>query len=322
MRRRRTLLLLSLPLLWSLGCGNDDELAVGTLERDRIELVAEANEPIAEILVREGETVAANAPILRLAAERLQAQREAAEQRAATAAARLAEAERGPRPEQIAQARARLAGAKDALATAEREAERASELLAAGVASEELADQRARALSLARAERDAAAAALAELLHGTRAEQIAQARAQYNEARAAERDAALREQRLEVRAPRRGVIDALPYELGERPPPGAVVAVLLADGAPYARVYVPAQLRARVAPGSLASVRVDGVDEPFAARVRRVEQDATFTPYYALTQHDRGRLSYVAEVDLAGEAARSLPSGLPVEVEFAAGAVR
>ncbi|HEU4428632.1 MAG TPA: HlyD family secretion protein, partial [Myxococcota bacterium] len=171
-------------------------------------------------------------------------------------------------------------------------------------------------------ERDAAAAALAELEHGTRSEQIEQARAQWNEALAAARDAALHEQRLEVRAPRAGVIDALPYELGERPPPGGVVAVLLADGPPYARVYVPAKLRPHVAPGSAATVRVDGVKEPFAARVRRVEQDATFTPYYALTQHDRGRLSYVAEVDLAGEAARSLPSGLPVEVEFAAGAAR
>jgi len=323
MRRRMLPLSLAvLSLAASFACRDDGELAVGTLERDRIELIAEANEPIAEILVREGERVAEGAPIVRLSPERLRAQREAAEQRAATAAARLAEAERGPRAEQIAQARARLAGAKDALATAEREAERAAELLAAGVASEELADQRTRALSLARAERDAAAAALAELEHGTRAEQIDQARAQWNEARAAERDAALREERLEVRAPRAGVVDALPYELGERPPPGGVVAVLLADGPPYARVYVPAKLRPRVAPGAEATVRVDGVDEPFAARVRRVEQDATFTPYYALTQHDRGRLSYVAEIDLAGEAARALPSGLPVEVEFSAGVAR
>ncbi|MGH7337050.1 MAG: hypothetical protein ACREI7_05705, partial [Myxococcota bacterium] len=41
-----------------------------------------------------------------------------------------------------------------------------------------------------------------------------------------------------------------------------------------------------------------------------------FTPYYALTERDRGRLTYVAKVDLEGEAARALPTGLPLEVEL------
>jgi HlyD family secretion protein len=310
----------ALPLLLSLlgtSCTNEAQVAVGQLERDRIELVAEANEPIVEIAVREGDAVAAGALVVRLAPDRFAALREAADERVATAEARAAEAERGPRAEQIAQARARHAGAQDALATAQREAKRARELHAGGAASDEFVDQRERALSLARAERDAAAAALAELVAGTRSEQIAQAHGQRDEARAAAREAALREQRLEVRAPRAGVVDALPYELGERPPAGAVVAVLLADGAPYARVHVPAALRAHLKPGTSARVRVDGVDAPFAGRVRSVAQDASFTPYYALTQHDRGRLSYLAEVDLTDAAARDLPSGLPVEVELA-----
>ncbi len=300
----------------SLACGNDLEIAVGTLERDRIELVAEANEPIAEILVREGEAVAAGALIVRLAPERLQAQHEALSQRAAMAEARLEEAERGPRSEQIAQIRARLAGASDAFATARSEARRAKELHAAGTISDELSDRRERALSLARSERDAAKAALDELLAGTRSEQVAQARAQLGEAQATALDAELRELRLEVRAPRPGIVDALPYELGERPPAGGVVAVLLADGPPYARVHVPTALRARLAPGSTARVRIEGVDGEQPGRVRSISQDAAFTPYYALTKHDRGRLSYVAEIDLTEESARGLPSGLPVEVEF------
>ena len=43
--------------------------------------------------------------------------------------------------------------------------------------------------------------------------------------------------------------------------------------------------------------------------------DAAFTPYYALTERDRGRLSYEAKVDLTGDRER-LPDGIPVEVEF------
>ena len=90
----------------------------------------------------------------------------------------------------------------------------------------------------------------------------------------------------------------------------------MADGPPYARVHVPTALRARIAPGSAARVRIEGVEGEQVGRVRSISQDAAFTPYYALTKHDRGRLSYVAEIDLTADGARSLPSGLPVEVEF------
>lgn len=297
-------------------CGGERASVVGTLERDRLELVAEANEPIVEIAVAEGARVEAGQLVLRLAAERLQAQREAADQRTALAEARLDEALHGARVEDVARARARFEGARDALATAEREAARATSLHGAGAASDELVDARARSLALARAERDASRAELDRLLAGTREEQVDQARAQLEEARAVARDAALREARLEVRAPRAGSIDALPFELGERPPAGASVAVLLADGAPYARVFVPAALRTRVSPGVEARVRVDGSDELFVARVRSVSSEAAFTPYYALTERDRGRLSYVAELDIEGADAAALPSGLPVEVEF------
>jgi HlyD family secretion protein len=89
---------------------------------------------------------------------------------------------------------------------------------------------------------------------------------------------------------------------------------MLADTAPYARVYVPEPLRVRIRPGLDVTVRVDGVDEPFGGRVRSVSHDAVFTPYYALTERDRSRLAYVAEVDLVDPQARDLPTGIPVEV--------
>jgi len=121
-----------------------------------------------------------------------------------------------------------------------------------------------------------------------------------------------------VRAPRAGRVDALPFELGERPSAGAVVAVLLVGETPYARVYVPEPVRAQITPGSPAQVFVDGVEQPFAAKVRRVSSDAVFTPYFALTERDRTRLSYLAEVVLEGEA-HGLAAGVPVEVVFGKG---
>ncbi|HDY8081979.1 TPA: hypothetical protein RQL02_004964, partial [Vibrio vulnificus] len=43
--------------------------------------------------------------------------------------------------------------------------------------------------------------------------------------------------------------------------------------------------------------------------------EASFTPYYALTEEERSRLMYLAEVDLT-EAAHALPSGVPTQVDL------
>ena len=83
----------------------------------------------------------------------------------------------------------------------------------------------------------------------------------------------------------------------------------------YARVFVPERLRAQVTPGVEASLRVDGIEETIGGRVRWVSSEAAFTPYYALTERDRGNLTYLAKVDIT-DARERLTDGLPVEVEL------
>ena len=61
----RVLLLLTGTLALSACSDSYDSQILGTLERDRLELIAESNEPIVEISVREGDAVAAGAPLLR-----------------------------------------------------------------------------------------------------------------------------------------------------------------------------------------------------------------------------------------------------------------
>jgi len=314
---RSAALALGFGLALGLACGSSSgPVAVGTLERDRLELVAESSEPIAEHAVREGDVVAAGQILVRLDDSRFRALLEQGESTRQRAAARLAELERGPRPERIAEARARVEGAEGTLETARRELVRSQELVRQGVAAEARLDQQRAAFDQALAERDAAAAGLAERVEGTTEEELAQARAGLAEAEAALSELRVRAARLEVRAPKAGRVDALPFELGERPPAGAVVAVLLAEGAPYARVYVPEAIRARVTPGTPARIAIDGIEREFAGRVRSVASEASFTPYFALTERDRGRLVYLAKVDLVEPEAHALPTGVPVEAAF------
>jgi len=318
MLRHAYRLFISVGVAFLASCGDDleDIHVAGVVERDRIELVAEAQEPIVDIVLREGETVVKDRPILRLDDTVLAAQLRQAVSARDREQARHDEMVRGPRLERIDAARARLNGAEDALVEAEKEFARAEKLLKDGTVSQSFFDQALVGRNEAKARRDEAKAQLNELLEGATAEELAQARASLAEAEAAVVAAAKRVERLTVRAPQDGVIDALPFELGERPPAGAVVAVMLAGEMPYVRCYVPAELRPALSPGIRAIVYVDGMDETVAGRVRFVSSEAAFTPFFALTEHDRGRLSYLAEIDLTDASAASLPTGLPVEASF------
>jgi HlyD family secretion protein len=111
-----------------------------------------------------------------------------------------------------------------------------------------------------------------------------------------------------------GVVESLPFRLGERPARGQTVIILLADERTFARVHIPEPLRTRIALGDAALIRIDGHTDEYPGRVRWISSEAAFTPYYALTQHDRSRLAYLAEIDLVD--AVNLPAGVPAEVRF------
>ena len=313
--RRPFVAAIILPLL---ACGGEDEppFAVGTLERDRVELRAETDDPIVEIAAREGDDLATGALILRLDESRLTAQRERAIARRDEAKARLAELMRGPRPERLAEARALVEGDENLVVIAEREFERVERLHDLGVVPAQSLDQRMRDYNAAIARRDQDRAALDALRNGTTREELDQGRSALAAAEAELADLEVRVGRLAVTAPVAGRLDALPFELGERPRAGDVVAILLTAGAPYARVYVPEPLLVAARQGAPAEVVADGDTRVYRGRVRRLSAEATFTPHFALTERDRSRLSYLAEIELDDPVARELPTGVPVEARF------
>lgn len=314
----RALLILSGCLaLAACGNGDYDGQILGTLERDRLELVAESNEPIVEIQVREGDAVPAGATLMRQELGSMQARLDQAVAARNVAERRLAELVKGPRAQEITEARAALESARSMLETETNEFQRVQDLVSRKLLSQSALDQQ-------RARRDSAAgtnkqttARLNLLLEGTRVEEVEQAEASLKQAQAALVELQTSAARYVVKAPRAGRIEAIPYKLGERPAAGMPLIVMLADGTPYARVYVPEPLRTKFLPGAQTHVRVDGRDAQLNGVVRFVSAEAAFTPYYALTQDDRSRLAYLAEIDLEESAAADVPTGMPVQVQLA-----
>lgn len=314
-------LALTVALAMLTACASDDDEArlVGTLERDRIEIVAEASEPIVAIEVREGQHVAAGDVLLRQETEVAGARSAQARAEVAQARQRLNQLEKGARTETIDEARARLAAAKAAAERDDKELTRVRELVERRLVAQSQLDQALAARNASAASVREAQASLTALLRGNRIEDVEEGRAALAASESALRAIELADARLVVRATRNGVIDALPYEIGERPPAGSPVVIMLADTPAFARIYVPEPRRARIVPGVKAQVAVDGIEEPLPGVVRWVAHDAAFTPYFALTQRDRSRLSFLAEVEITDARARDLPSGVPVEVTLEEG---
>jgi HlyD family secretion protein len=292
---------------------------LGTLEWDRITMPAPVSERIAEVAAHEGQMVAANDTVLTLESVRTRARLDAATADVQRFQKALDELRVGPRQEDIDQARAKLAGAQSVAINAHRALERAQAELAKQVIAHSDFDSLKAQAGSADADVDAAKAALATLLNGTRPQDIAQAEASVASAQAQVDSITVDLQRVRISAPRAGRIDSIPYKLGDQPPIGAPLVIELVGDAPYARVYVPETLRASVHVGDAARIYLEDGKTSVAGRVRLVRSEPSFTPYYALNGDDVSRMTYIAEIELGKDAA-SLPAGLPVRAQFSGAA--
>ena len=190
----------------------------------------------------------------------------------------------------LAGARAAVAGAQTQTEVSLQEYRRMSGLHGRAVVSEEQLDR-------ARLARDEASAAL-----GAAMARMAAAQKRRNDAT--------------IRAPVAGTVDQLPFDLGERVAAGSVVAVLLADGKPWVRVWVPERAIAQLAIGTPAEIRVDGFDRAMRGHVLDVAREASFTPHYALTERERVNLVYQTRIEI-DDAPPALRPGAPGEVRIA-----
>lgn len=289
--------------------------ALGTLERDRITFSATSNEIIRELPVAEGDPVKMGDVLVKLDTQIQSALLHHAVAQQAKAQASLSKLTNGERPEDIAVAQARVFKADALYKEAETTLRRKTELVDKRLISQSEADSALSARDSARAELASAREEFSKLTAGARVEDIEQAKA---ELAAAQANVALQQQKLNdltIVATRDGVLDSLPYHLGERVATNSVVAIVQADRSPYARVYVPETHRTGFAVGQIVNVHVDGVEITYEGKVRWIASEPSFTPYYALTEKERSRLMYLAEVDLP-ESAMHLPSGLPTQVDL------
>lgn len=308
------LIYLPIILLFA-GCtAEEGNRAMGLIERDRIMLSAPVTEQISSIQVKEGQQVNAGDLLLQLDPRHAQW---LINQRQATltqAQAKLKQLQTGTRLEQLAAANAAMLAVQAQAQEAERNYVRMKDLWFKKIVAKADFDS-------AKAIKDQTAAQLTqakqqwlELKNGTRSEEVVQAQAQADAAQASLADAQQSLAELSIRAPKAGVVDVLPWKLGDRVAANVQLVTLLASDRLYARVYLPATALGKINHGDTVTVWIDGYEHPVTGTVRNIRSSPAFTPYFALNERDRARLMYLTEIDLPIDA--NLPNGLGVEVRL------
>ena len=312
MQTSKTIALLIFFLGLSACQNNLTSTALGTLERDRVILKTTASEVIVDELVAEGTQVTKGTVILKLSDDRQNAILAKAQAQLAIAVAQFEKLRNGARVEDIDIAKSKVNGSHAILVAAEKAYDRNKTLKNQGLIPQNTLDTSLANKDSAQANYISATEQLLTLTNGTRKEDLDQAEATVIAAKAQVDLEMIRLSELSIVATRDGYLDSLPYHVGERVNSGSVVAVLLVDNQPYARVYVPEPYRVKLKVGDKFTVRVDGIDENLTGQLRWIDSSPSFTPYYALNSEDRSRLVYLAEVKLLD--APNLPAGIPVQV--------
>ncbi len=290
-------------------------IALGTLERDRISHTATSNEVIVDLPVAKGSMVTKGTVLVRLDNTQQTAQVAKAKADVAQAVAHLEKLQKGARDEEIAGARANVAGKKATLLESEANYKRIKNMALKELTSKSSLDKALAERDSDRANLLSAQEQLRALIKGTREEDLRMAEASLQAVQAVLAVEQKRLSDLTITATRDGVLDNLPWNLGERVTAGSPLAIVLAGKSPFARIYVPEPYRVKLKINDSLIVHVDGLDKPIQGTLSWIANEPAFSPYYALNQAERARLMYLAEVQLP-DSASHLPNGVPAQVEM------
>lgn len=307
--------------LGATGCNRADPnqyLAHGTVEVRQVDVAPLAAGRVLRVMVDEGDQVRAGDTIAVLDAPTLEADLMAARARVAASEAALADLNAGPRQPELAIARAELAAARTDSARLANEATRVEALHRAGAVAAREHEQAAAAAAVAADRVRAAGESLRLLEAGTRSDRIAAARAEVSQSRAALQGREAISSEFVLTAPLDGVVLVRVADPGDLLAIGAAAVVLGVTDQPWARVYLPARLLARVSVGDTVTVHPVGDTASTVAgsgRIVAINPQAEYVTRVALTVEERADLLFGVRVAIDPPVDRFKP-GLPVTVQI------
>jgi len=291
----------ALGLVALAGCARNDAPYTGYVEADYVYVSAPITGVVQSLAVARGTRVTAGAELFRLDADVEVLARAEAAAREAQARAQATDLRKGRRPaeiaaigQQLAQARANLAGSRAQLV-------RGRDLVRQGFESPSRLDDLEAAEARDEARVKELDAQLTVAHTASRPDEIAAADAQTRAADAARAQQAWREDQKRQLAPATGQVFDVMYRVGERVPANVPVIALLPDNALKVRFYVPQ----------------DGCAAGLAAKVAFVSPQAEYTPPVIYSNESRHKLVFLVEARPDAAALAQLKPGQPIDVRLA-----
>jgi HlyD family secretion protein len=277
----------------------------GTIEVDEVRIASRHGGRVIELRAQEGNDLKPGQIVAVLEAPELPARRD-------TIAAQLAELEAGPRPGEIAAAKADWEAQAAQAELARLEAKRADDLFAQNAISITERDRARTTLDTLEKSAASARSRYNLLVIGTRPERIAAARAQL-----AEVDTHLAE--LTVMAPTNSVLETLSVKVGDVVAPNREIATLLLTDHLWVRVFVPEPMLGHVKLGQSATIRVDAFPgRDFTGAIEQIARAAEFTPRNVQTTEERVQQVFGVKIRLDNSSG-DLRAGMAADVTFGNG---
>lgn len=231
----------------------------------RVELGSTITGRVAEVRVREGDTVSPGDVLVRLESDEIEAQIRQAESALKIAQSRLTSQRELARPTSDAS----LATARATLEAAQRDARRTQDLFDRGYVSQARIDEAQRSVQIAQAQVDAARAGVAA--NAPAGPEAAQARLRIDEAQAALALAQARLSQTRITAPATGRIVQRRVDAGQIVQPGRLLLLFAQTGAIQLIGQADEKLLAELAIGQRADVVADAFPaQPFVARISAI----------------------------------------------------
>jgi HlyD family secretion protein len=297
-------------------CDHDNGRMQGWVEAEFVFVGPDEAGRIEVLHVREGDTIAAGAPLFAIDAELQSADVHTASAQVAEARARLARLETAQqRKEEVAVLEAQERRAESAVQLSTAELERQQTLRAKGISAQAQFDIAQANSNRDKAQLEEVRRQITVARMASREEDIAAAR-QSLAAALARRDAAeTKLARRKLAAPVGGTVQQVYYRPGEMVPASRPVVSILPPGNIKLRFFVAQALLPKIAPGDAVTVTCDGC-QAITAKVSFIARAAEYTPPVIYSQEERNKLVFMVEA--RPDAPDGLRVGQPVQVALGA----
>lgn len=289
----------------------------GNLDLREVSLAFRNSDRISDIYVEEGDTVKKGQVLAKLDTEDLEHQMAVTKSQIAAQQAQVDKLHNGTRPEDLAQAQAKVNEAvaeRDFLASDFTRKQDAFNASGGKSVSRQVLDDARTKLATADAKVKEAQAANDLAVAGPRSEDVAAAEAQLQSLQ----DTLSREEytlsQSELIAPQDGVIRSRLMEVGDMASPQKPVFRISLDTKKWVRVYVKEGDLGKIHEGSKAEIYIDSDKEPVKGQIGYISSTAEFTPKNVETSELRTALLYEVRV-YVDDGANKLRMGMPATVK-------